>query len=67
MDEQLLDRVIKLDVNNIENFKEALNHLKDEEYIKKIINDNYQYYKKIFNKNKNTEFLYKLLNTTLNE
>ncbi len=67
LDEQLLDRVIKLDVNNIENFKEALNHLKDEEYIKKIINDNYQYYKKIFNKNKNTEFLYKLLNTTLNE
>ena len=67
LDEQLLDRVIKLDVNNIENLKEALNHLKDEEYIKKIINDNYQYYKKIFNKNKNTEFLYKLLNTTLNE
>ncbi len=67
LDEQLLDRVIKLDVNNIENLKEALNHLKDEEYIKKIVNDNYQYYKKIFNKNKNTEVLYKLLNTTLNE
>ena len=67
LDEQLLHRVIKLDVNEIENFKEALNHLKDEEFIKKITNDNYQYYKKIFNKNKNTEVLYKLLNTTLNE
>jgi len=67
LDEQLLHRVIKLDVNEIENFKEAINHLKDEEFIKKITNDNYQYYKKIFNKNKNTEVLYKLLNTTLNE
>ena len=67
LDEQLLRRVIKLDVNKIENFKEALNHLKDEEFIKKITNDNYQYYKKIFNKNKNIEVLYKLLNTTLNE
>ncbi|RPG55390.1 MAG: glycosyltransferase [Flavobacteriales bacterium TMED235] len=67
LDEQLLHRVIKLDVNEIENFKEAINHLKDEEFIKKITDDNYQYYKKIFNKNKNTEVLYKLLNTTLNE
>ena len=67
LDEQLLHRVIKLDVNEIENFKEAINHLKDEEFIKKITDDNYQYYKKIFNKNKNIEVLYKLLNTTLNE
>ena len=67
LDEQLLDKVIKLDVNKIETFKEALDRLKDQKYITKLINDNYQYYKKIFNKNKKTEALYKLLKTTLNE
>ena len=67
LDEQLLNRVIKLDVNKIENLKEALDYLKDQKYIAKLTNDNYQYYEKIFNKNKKTEALYKLLNTTLNE
>ena len=63
----MIDKVIGLDINKIENFKQALDILKDKSFIDKLVKDNFDYYEKTFDINKKTKILSELLKNSLNE
>ncbi len=67
LDDELIDKVIGLDINKIENFKQALDILKDKNFIDKLVKDNFDYYEKTFDINKKTKILSELLKNSLNE
>ena len=61
LDDELKDKVIKLNIKKASNIKSAMKKVRNKEFIKKIIKENYNYYKVIFNKNRIVDNLKKIL------
>jgi len=61
LDDELKDKVIKLNIKKASNIKSAMKKVRNKEFIKKIIRENYNYYKVIFNKNRIVDNLKKIL------